>query len=149
MCLREHVCEVDWQCVFFIYIFIDIYIKMYKTYMLYFHKLGISLVTWNGNRIRSSSLMNESIMYPTAHDVWFIYAIPEGSLEPWLSLSSIPAVLREWLQPQLCGVNKHDKNQYSIPQLWSLFPRLVTCIFFSFLFLHWRVASVPFVFLIN
>lgn len=102
VCVRVHVCEVAWQCVFFIYIFIHIYIKMYKTYMLYFHKLGISLVTWSGNCSRSSSLMNESIMYPTAHDVWFIYAVPEGSLEPQLSLSSIPAaVLWEWLLPRL------------------------------------------------
>lgn len=46
--------------------------------------------------------MNESIMYPTGHDVWFIYAVPEGSLEPELSLSSIAAaVLWEWLLPQL------------------------------------------------
>lgn len=42
---------------------------MYKIYMLYFHKLGMSLVTGGGNCAWASSLMNGSVVYRAARDV--------------------------------------------------------------------------------
>lgn len=102
--------------------------------MLYFHKLGISLVAWSGNCSRSSSLMNESITYPTAprRVVYLCSSRGEAAATAEPGQHSSCWALGKAAAPA-GSINKHDKNQYSYSQALITFFGHLHFLFFLFL----------------